>query len=135
MKFANKRLSKRSRMRYEEAILYLKRYLDSKSIILSPTSDTAQLLQGIENWLSTIDNSNTFNIYYFGLKSYLTEMFKDEPHDKQKLIKDFFASKRIAKPKKYITDKEYLTLEEIKEVIRHASDRTAYLIRALFQTG
>ena len=127
MKFANKKLSDKSIMRYNDAIKNLISYLSTNNQDLT--------LESVKSWLATIDNSNTFNVCYFAIKSYLLEMYKDKSIEERMALREFFDSMRFDKPDKSISQIEYLTKKEVEEIAKLANEKIGCFIMALFQTG
>jgi len=125
MHFANKRLSDTTIERYEDAIHNLNTFRGKRKL----TFDL------IREWLSTIDNYNTFNICYSAVKSYLRELYKDKPATQRQNLAEFFAGMRWQKPNKVVSETQYLTKDRIYDLISCATERTGCFIMALFQTG
>ena len=127
MEFLNKKLSIETIERYVAIVEKFENYLKLNNLEMT--------FENIEKWLLTIKNSNTYNICFAAIKSYLLELYKDKTDTEINKLMYFFKTIAWKKPKKTISEMSYLSKEQIDELVNYANTRIAYFVKALFQTG
>ena len=127
IQFRNTKLSKNSKVRYNSIVNKYKKFLKDNNLVEGPES--------IMEWLSTKQNYNTFNLSLQGIKEYIYKKFESLPPENRLELREFFESIKRKKPKKEITESEYLTKAQVYELADHTTDIVSCFILALFQTG
>ena len=98
-----------------------------------------RMLPGVESlrlFFSEVKNPRTHRAYRAALKLYIDEWARRNCTPEQELqLKRLFDSLKSPTPDERITRDKYLTVDEIKELMNHCSDRIGAIIEFLFQTG
>jgi len=127
IQFRNTNLSKNSKARYNNIVKNYYSFLKEKGL--------AEGFESVRQWLNSIRNYNTFNISLQAIKEYLYKRFENESPERRLEVHEFFESVNRKKPKKEISESEYLTKAQVYELAEHTTDIVSCFIMALFQTG
>ncbi len=92
-------------------------------------------IDSMKQWLASIRNPNTFNKNYQALKEYLLKRFENEPPQRRMELQEAFSQIKRKRPKKAITEIEYLDKLEIDKLVNEVPESLGLIISALFWTG
>jgi len=127
LQFRNSKLSKNTKDRYSNIIKNYYNFIKEKK--------RQEGFDSVMEWLKSIRNYNTFNISLQGIKEYLLKRFESESPEKRLELHEFFEAVKRKKPKKEITESEYLTKNQVYNLADHTTDIVSCFVLALFQTG
>src|SRR4030042_1535259 len=105
LQFRNSKLSKNTKDRYTNIIKNYYNFIKEKN--------REEGFESVMEWLKSIRNYNTFNISIQGIKEYLLKRFESETPEKRLELHEFFETVKRKKPKKEISESEYLTKAQV----------------------
>ncbi len=130
LQFRNDKLLETSRNAYATAVRHYFRYLVEHG--LSDDFD----IESIRAWISGFRNSNTFNTYLQGVKSFYYKQFEQKAAVQRLKMRESFESiRRIKTVKAKVYKLDYLPQSDINKLAAKTTERISCIINALFWTG
>jgi len=125
--FRNKSLSKNSKLTYESSVKDYYKFIEDKGL--------EEGIDSIKKWLNTFDNPNTFNLRLQAIKEFLVKRYDGESPERRFELRELLESIKRKKPKKSVTEIDYLTIEQINELTLKVTAPISCIILAMFWTG
>jgi len=127
MNFMNDNLDPSSSDRYTDVVELFNKHIKQ--------SGKRFALPMIKDYLSTIQNPNTYNLARQALKSYYDRQYQSKPLADQARLNNLFRTIRRKRINKVVGRSKYFTIEEINTLVSNATARNACFIEALFYSG
>lgn len=127
IKFRNINLSANSKLRYTTSIKNYYEYILKKNL--------PEGIESVLEWLKSIKNPSTHNISLQSIKEYLIKRFEKEPIERRMELLDAISSVKRKKPKRAITELNYLTFYQVNELASITTESISCFVLSMFWTG
>jgi len=127
IQFRNNKLSENSKQRYTTIVKNYYKYIQKQNLVVGPDS--------IREWLNQIDNPSTHKLSLSAIREYLLQIYSNESPERRLELREFFDTIKRKKPKESVSKFDFLTHEQINELVSVLTVNLALITESLFWTG